>query len=138
MVEREGGMNEHEQAAARRFRPERLELGRVQRHAVDLRDNDDAGESQLHRAARELAQRLRAAERMDVGGADEAPRIPALRLLGLVVDEARALEVGAHPGPAREEGGIDARGVQHPDVLVEVVEQRVRGVAGRARRPGLP
>ena len=67
-------------------------------------------------------------------GADEAAGIVALGLLGLVVDEARGLEVRAHALRAGEPGGVDAGLVHHAHVLVEIVEQLVNGVARRALR----
>src|SRR5215510_3387710 len=71
---------------------------------------------------------------MRVRGADEAARIVALGLLGLVVDEARGLEVGAHTLRAGEPGGVDAGLVHHPHMLVEVVEELVDRIARRALR----
>src|SRR5262249_30881080 len=60
--------------------------------------------------------------------------IVALGLLGLVVDEARGLEVGAHALRAGEPGGVDAGLVHHPHMLVEIVEELVDGIARRALR----
>src|SRR5262245_33776746 len=71
---------------------------------------------------------------MRVCGADEAARIVALGLLGLVVHEARGLEVGAHALGAGEPGGVDAGLVHHPHVLVEIVEELMDRIARRALR----
>src|SRR5215204_838262 len=69
---------------------------------------------------------------MRVRGADEAAGIILLCLLGLAVDETRGLEVRAHALRAGEPGGINASRVHHLDVFVEIVEQRMNGVARRA------
>src|SRR6185312_6301547 len=115
-----------------RLLPEGLVGGIVDELAVDLRGDADAGKAQLLGAAGELLQMILAAQRMDMRRADDAAGIVALGLLRLVVDEARALEVGAHAGSRGEEGGVDPRQVHHGDMLVEIVEQPVRGVAGGA------
>ena len=57
-----------------------------------------------------------------------------LRFLGLVVDQARGLEVGAHALRAGQPCGVDAGQVHHLHVLVEIVEQRMDGVARRTLR----
>jgi hypothetical protein len=84
-------------------------------------------------AARHLAERVLAAERVGMRGADEAAGIAPLGLLHFVVDEAASLEARvAHRFGARQHGGIDARDVHHLDVRVEIVQQRVEDVGGHA------
>ena len=64
-------------------------------------------------------------------GADEPAGIVAFRLLGLVVDNTRAIEIGAHRRCAGQESRVDAGVIHHPDVLIEIIQQRMHGIAGR-------
>ena len=99
LVELERGMHEHEHVELRAFGPERLELGRIEIKVVGLRSDHHAGKAELVLAAGELAQRLGAAERIGVGGADEAAGIVAFGFLGACVAQARLFDVGAHAQP---------------------------------------
>src|SRR5829696_9584021 len=65
-------------------------------------------------------------------GADEAAGIIALGLFRLVVDDFGYVQARAHAGRAGEEGRINSRGIHHRDMLIEIVEQRMDGVARRA------
>ena len=125
-------MNENEQTELCRFRPERFEFRRIDKQAVDLGGDDHARKTKFVRASRQFLESRRSAQRMHMRGADEPSRIIAFGLLRLVVDEFRPLEIDAHAGAAGDEGRVDARDVHHADVLVEIVEQLVRGVARRA------
>src|SRR5207342_2305390 len=123
---------ENEQVELRAFGPERLELGRVEIKVVALRGDHHAGKAQLVLAAGELAKSLGAAERIGMGGADEAAGIIAFRFLGAGVAQARFVEIGAHAGGASEKGDVDAGFVHHADVLVEIEQHPVQNEARRA------
>ena len=84
------------------------------------------------RAALEFTKRFRSAQRMHVRCANESPRIIALGFLGFVVDESRPLDVRAHSCAAGQHGHVDSGEIHHANVLVEIEQQRMRYIAGRA------
>ena len=134
VVEFERRMHEHEHAELLGLAPERFDRRIVDPFAVEFRADGHALEAELVAATRQLLERRGAAERMRVRGADEAARVVALGLFGLVVDKARGVEIGAHAGRAREPRGVDAGQIHHRDVFVEIVEQRMYRVARRSQR----
>ena len=126
-------MHEHEHAELSHFVPERLDRRIVDPFAVEFRGDGDTLVAELVPAARQFLERGGAAERVGVGGADEAAGIIALGLFRLVVDQPRGVEIGAHAGGAGQPGGVDAGYIHHPHVLVEIVEQRMDRIARCAR-----
>ena len=115
-------MHEHEHAELADLLPERLEARIVDPLAVEFGGDGDALETEFVPAAIELLERRSAAERVRMRRADEASGIVAFGLFGLVVDQPRGVEVGAHAGGTGQPRGIDAGDVHHPDMLVEIVE----------------
>jgi len=97
-----------------------------------LRRDDTPWQPSSCRPAVELLAGVGAAERVRMRCGDEAARIVALGFLGLVVDEARGLQISAHALRAGEPGRVDAGRVHHLHVLVEIVEQLVDRIARRA------
>ena len=88
-------MHEHEHAELADFVPERLDRRIVDPLAVEFRRDGDALVAELMPAARQFLERVGAAERVGVGGADEAAGIIALGLFRLVVDQ-REVSRSAH------------------------------------------
>src|SRR5580693_6985034 len=72
MIELKRGMHEYEHAELADLAPERFHAGIVDPLAVELGTDGHALEAKLVTAARKLLERLSAAERMRVRGADEA------------------------------------------------------------------
>src|SRR5579863_6854856 len=89
LIELERRMHEHEQAELLDLVPERLDRRIIDPLAVELRTDGHALETELVAAAGQFLERGGAAERVRVRGADEAARIVALGLFGLVIDELR-------------------------------------------------
>src|SRR4029077_17847188 len=106
-------MHEDEHVELGDFGPERLQRRSVDEFAIELRGNDYALGAELMAATGEFLERRGAAERMCVRGADETPRIIALRLRGFVVNEPRGLKIRAHAGGAGEPGRVDTGYVHH-------------------------
>ncbi len=125
-------MHEDEHVELLAFGPERLVVGRIEEFAISLRRDHDALKPQFMPAAVELFQRRRPAERMRMGGADEAARIVAFGLPGPLVANLRTFKIGCHAGGACEPGGVNPSRIHHPDVLIEIIEERMHGVARRS------
>ncbi len=127
-------MHEYEHAEPFAFRPEWLVVGRIETLAIGLRRDDDAPKPEFMLAAVELFQRLRPAERIGMRRADEAARIVLFGLLGALVADLRPVKICRHAGRACQPRRVDPGLIHHADVLVEIIEERVHGIA---RRPVL-
>jgi hypothetical protein len=55
-------------------------------------------------------------------------------LFGSIVNDPRGFKVGAHARRACQPGRVDAGQIHHAHMFVEIVEQRMDGVARRAQR----
>ena len=132
LFELERGVHEHEEAKAGAFGPKRLEFGRVQIKIVGFRRYHHTGKTELVLAPGELPQCVGSAERIGMRSPDEPAGIIAFSLLRGLITQARLVEIGAHPGRAGEQGGIDTRLVHHTDVLVEIEQHPMQNEAGRS------
>src|ERR1039458_8964047 len=67
-----------------------------------------------------------------MGAANEPARELALGILGLVIDETRQIVLDAHARRTGQKCGIDAGPVHHTDVLIKVIQHRIRRHARHA------
>ena len=113
--------------------PERLQVLAVERLALQLGGDDDAGEAKVDGAALQLRRRFRAIERRHMGEADEAAGMLQLDLAQAVIDELALAHIRlVEAGAAGEHAGVDARAIHHAHEGADIGEQGIEEVVGIA------
>src|SRR5262245_7940923 len=122
-------MDEHIEPEVGSRTPERPQRLGIERLALQLRSDDDAGEAKLDRTALELGGGLAWLQGGNMGKGNETARMIVDRLAHAVVDEAADGEIGLiEARAAGENAGIDPGLVHHAHVRGEIGEQRIEQV----------
>ncbi len=122
-------MDEHVEAEIGTGFPERPQHLGIERLIVQFGGDDDAREAEQNGAALQLGRRLRAVERGHMRERDETAGMGFFGLMHVIVDGAANRKVGLiEAGPAGQHTGVDACGVHHADMGIEVGQQRIEQV----------
>jgi hypothetical protein len=126
-------MDEDIKAEIGRAPPEGPQALGIECLTLQLGRDDDAWKSEVDGTALELPLRLGGSQCGNMRKPNETPRMIIDRLLDPIVDQAadrqvRLIETGA----AGENTCIDAGAIHHPDVGIEIGQQRIEQIVGIA------